>query len=146
MNFIVKWMWELYIESISSIFDKKSPLFCRYWTFFWPESMIPWLLNWSISWIESPEFVLNWVIIWIEFLVCNIERIIELNHFSAKFKHWIESDRVSPTPRVTWICISSKFATIHCLKSGFRAHWGKERKGTGDYVVEESLLDKHATY
>ena len=29
----------------------------------------------------------------------NIESNIELNHFSAKFKHLIESDRVSPTPR-----------------------------------------------
>ena len=33
---------------------------------------------------------------------------------------------------------------IHCLKSGFRAPWRKERKGTGDYFVQEILVDKHA--
>ena len=43
-----------------------------------------WLLNWNIYWI-----------VWIEFWETNIESNIELNQLSAKFKHWIESDRVS---------------------------------------------------
>ena len=45
------------------------------------------LLNWIIFWIESPEFILNWILnnqYWIE-------------SFFDKLKHWIESDRVSPT-------------------------------------------------
>ena len=54
-----------------------------------------WLLNWIIYWIESLEFILNWIIVWIEFSETNIESNIELNQLSAKFKHWIESDRVS---------------------------------------------------
>ena len=60
--------------------------------------MILWLSNWILFWIESTEFILNWLKVWIEFWVSNIESLIELNHFSAKFKHWIKWDRASPTP------------------------------------------------
>ena len=42
--------------------------------------MISWLLIWIIFWIES------WV------------KEYWMNHFLSKFKHWIESDRVSNTP------------------------------------------------
>ena len=56
-----------------------------------------WLLNWIIFWIESAEFILNWIIIWIESWVKQYWIKYWMNHFLAKFKHWIESDWVSPT-------------------------------------------------
>ena len=60
-----------------------------------PVSMIPWLLNWIIYWIESPQLFLNWIIVWIEFWETNIESNIELNPILPKFKLWIESFWVS---------------------------------------------------
>ena len=72
------------------IFPKKVINHLQRWQF-----MYFWLLNWIIYWIESLEFILNWIIVWIEFSETNIESNIELNQLSAKFKHWIESDRVS---------------------------------------------------
>ena len=62
-----------------------------------PVSMIPWLLKWIIFWIESAEFFLNWIIFWIESCVEQYWMEYWMNHFLAKFKHWIESDWVSPT-------------------------------------------------
>ena len=50
-------------------------------------------LNYILNWIT--RVYLNW------FWGCNIETNIELYHFSAKLKHWIESDMVSPTP-ISW--------------------------------------------
>ena len=67
-----------------------------------PVSMIPWLLNWIIYWIESPQFFLNWIIVWIEFWETNIESIIELNPFLPKFKLWIESFWVSIMAKPVW--------------------------------------------
>ena len=73
MNFTVSWMNESYFESMIAIFDKKSP-FCLFWTLFgqfFPVrlvSIIPWLLNWIVFWIESAEFffelnnILNWIL------------------------------------------------------------------------------------
>ena len=66
-------MKESYIKSKCSIFDKKATFFCLFWTLFgtfpiWPVSMMPWLLNWIIFWIESAEFFLNWLIFWIEYI------------------------------------------------------------------------------
>ena len=86
---------ESYIESIFWIFNWKAPLLVYFGhflgTFFiQPVSMIPWLLNWIIYWIESPQFVLNLIIVWIEFWETNIEWNIELNQFFPKFKLWIE--------------------------------------------------------
>ena len=87
-------------------FLMKSPLFCLFWTLFGqflgtfpirPVLMIPWLLNWIIFWIESAEFFLNWIIFWIESWVKQYWIEYWMNHFLAKFKHWIESDRVSNT-------------------------------------------------
>ena len=53
-------------------FLMKSPLFCLFLTLFGtfpirPVSMIPWLLNWIIFWIESADFfelndILNWIL------------------------------------------------------------------------------------
>ena len=45
---------------------------------------------------------MNWIIFWIEFLWNDIELNIELNHFLAKFKYWIESIWVSFTPNQGW--------------------------------------------
>ena len=91
-------------------FLMKSPLFCLFWTLFGqfsgtfpirPVSKSPWLLNWIIFWIESAEFFLNWIIFWIESWVKRYWIEYWMNHFLAKFKHWIESDRVSNTPTIT---------------------------------------------
>ena len=57
-------------------------------------SRIPCLLNWITSELNQQIFsesnnILNWVKqYWIKYW---------MNHFLAKFKHWIESDWVSPT-------------------------------------------------
>ena len=91
---------ESYIESIFWIFNWKDP-FLVYFEHFsgtfliQPLSMFPWLLNWIIYWIESPQLFLNWIIVWIEFWETNIESNIELNQFLPKFKLWIESFWVS---------------------------------------------------
>ena len=65
-----------------------------------PVSMIPWLLNWIIFWIESAKYFLNWMIFWIESWVKQYWIEYWINHFLAKFKYWIESDRVSKTPNL----------------------------------------------
>ena len=84
----------------------KVPFFFLFWTLFGqflgtfpirPVSKSPWLLNWIIFWIVSAEF-LNWIIFWIESWVKRYWIEYWINHFLAKFKHWIESDRVSNTP------------------------------------------------
>ena len=62
-----------------------------------PVPMIPWLLNWIIFWIESAEFFWNWIIFWIESWEKQYWIEYLMNHFLAKFKHWIESDWVSDT-------------------------------------------------
>ena len=67
------------------------------WIIFWIEFF--WnFFNWIFFWIEFSWKILNWIIFWIEFLWNNIELNIELNHFLAKFKYWIESIWVSFTP------------------------------------------------
>ena len=66
-----------------------------------PVSMITWLLNWIIFRIESAEVSLNWIIFWIESWVKLYWIEYWMNHFLAKFKYWIESDRVSKTPNFT---------------------------------------------
>ena len=62
-----------------------------------PVSMIPWLMNWIIFWIESAEFFLNWIIFWIESWAKQYWIEYWMNHFLAKFKNWIEWDWVSNT-------------------------------------------------
>ena len=84
----------------------KAPFSCLFLTLFGqflgpfpfrPVSMIPWLLNWIIFWIESAEFFWNWIIFWIESWVKQYWIKYWMNHFLAKFQHWIESDWVSAT-------------------------------------------------
>ena len=70
-------------------------------------SMIPWLLNWIIYWIESPQLFLNWIIVWIEFWETNIESNIELNPILPKFKLWIES---------FWVSIMASPKAYHNMK------------------------------
>ena len=87
LNWILSWNeWMNYILNQYLPFLMKSPLFVYFGHFLGtfhnrPISMIPELLNWIIFWIESwgKQY-------WIEYL---------MDHFLAKFKHWIESDRVS---------------------------------------------------
>ena len=82
--------WIMYIESILSRFFIKKHPFCLFWILFEYFSD-------SDYWIEF-SFELNfqsWIIVWIEFWVSTIEPNIKLNHFSAKLKHWIESDGLS---------------------------------------------------
>ena len=63
-----------------------------------PVSMIPWQMNWIIFWIESADFFLNWIIFWIESWAKQYWIEYWINHFLAKFKHWIELERVPNTP------------------------------------------------
>ena len=98
---------ESYIESIFWIFKWKAPFLVYFGHFLGtfliqPVSMIPWLLNWIIYWIESPQLFLNWIIVWIEFWETNIESNIELNPFLPKFKLWIESFWVSIMAKPYW--------------------------------------------
>ena len=111
LNWILSWN-----EWITQFFNRYlpflmiSPLFCLFWTLFGqflgtfpirPVLIIPWLLNWIIFWIESPEFILNWIIFWIESWVKQYWIKYWMNHFLAKFKYWIESDWVSLTTSKT---------------------------------------------
>ena len=108
LNWILSWNeWITQFLNRYLPFLMISPLFCLFWTLFGqflgtfpirPVLIIPWLLNWIIFWIESPEFILNWIIFWIESWVKQYWIEYWMNHFLAKFKHWIESDWVSPTP------------------------------------------------
>ena len=90
-------------------------------------SRIPCLLNWITSELNQQNFsesnnILNWVKqYWIKYW---------MNHFLAKFTHWIESGRVSNTPKTAqcvtsslseWIsiwlfrlCVSHNDTSMHC--------------------------------
>ena len=106
MNFTNKWMNESFFESIFVIFDEKSPLLSildTFWTIFGHFSYSTSIkesltieLNYLLNWIS--RIFLNWIIFWFESLVK--QYLIEYwsNHFLAKFKYSIESDRVSNTP------------------------------------------------
>ena len=107
LNWILSWNeWITQFLNRYLPFLMISPLFCLFWTLFGqflgtfpirPVLIIPWLLNWIIFWIESPEFILNWIIFWIESWVKQYWIKYWMNHFLAKFKNWIESDWVSDT-------------------------------------------------
>ena len=107
LNWILSWNeWITQFLNRYLPFLMISPLFCLFWTLFGqflgtfpirPVLIIPWLLNWIIFWIESPEFILNWIIFWIESWVKKYWIEYWMNHFLAKFKYWIESDWVSLT-------------------------------------------------
>ena len=111
LNWILSWNeWITQFLNRYLPFLMISPLFCLFWTLFgqflgifpiWPVLIIPWLLNWIIFWIESPEFILNWIIFWIESWVKQYWIEYWMNHFLAKFKYWIESDWVSLTTSQT---------------------------------------------
>ena len=115
LNWILSWNeWITQFLNRYLPFLMISPLFCLFWTLFGqflgtfpirPVLIIPWLLNWIIFWIESPEFILNWIIFWIESWVKQYWIEYWMNHFLAKFKYWIESDWVSFT------------TTVHCLRN-----------------------------
>ena len=102
MNWILSWNeWITQFLNRYLPFLMISPLFCLFWTLFGqflgtfpirPVLIIPWLLNWIIFWIESPEFILNWIIFWIESWVKQYWIEYWMNHFFVKFKHWIESE------------------------------------------------------
>ena len=90
-------------------------------------SRIPCLLNWITSELNQQIFsesnnILNWVKqYWIKYWT---------NHFLAKFTHWIESGRVSNTPKTAqyvtlslseWVsiwllrlCVSHNDTGMHC--------------------------------
>ena len=77
-------------------FWRKAPLFVYFWHFtgtfpIWLVSMMPWLLNWIIFWIESAEFILNWIIFWIGFWVKQYWMEYWMNHFFGKIQklNWI---------------------------------------------------------
>ena len=114
LNWILSWNeWITQFLNRYLPFLMISPLFCLFWTLFGqflgtfpirPVLIIPWLLNWIIFWIESPEFILNWIIFWIESWVKQYWIEYWMNHFLAKFKYWIESDWVSFTTSILGVC------------------------------------------
>ena len=126
-------MNESYFESIFAIFDEKSPFTSILDTFraifghfpIRPVSMIPWLLNWIILWIESTDLSLIWIIFWIEYWVKQYWIEYWMNHFFAKFKHWIEPDRVSNTSIAWW-----RFAFCNVFNSRFKAVFFLEAPST----------------
>ena len=77
-------------------------------------SRIPCLLNWITSELNQQIFsesnnILNWVKqYWIKYW---------MNHFLAKFTHWIESGRVSNTPKTAqqWLCHWVSESAFDCL-------------------------------
>ena len=113
LNWILSWNeWITQFLNRYLPFLMISPLFCLFWTLFGqflgtfpirPVLIIPWLLNWIIFWIESPEFILNWIIFWIESWVKQYWIEYWMNHFLAKFKYWIESDWVSLTTKLVYL-------------------------------------------
>ena len=122
-----------------------SPLFCLFWTLFGqflgtfpirPVLIIPWLLNWIIFWIESPEFILNWIIFWIESCVKQYWIEYWMNHFLAKFKYWIESDWVSFTTNGRSRGFQSKI-----VQEGQGACWGVHGGEGGDQGVQGVTWD-----
>ena len=123
LNWILSWNeWITQFLNRYLPFLMISPLFCLFWTLFGqflgtfpirPVLIIPWLLNWIIFWIESPEFILNWIIFWIESWVKQYWIEYWMNHFLAKFKYWIESDWVSfTTTSIPQICICSTLLNL----------------------------------
>ena len=108
-----------------------SPLFCLFWTLFGqflgtfpirPVLIIPWLLNWIIFWIESPEFILNWIILWIESWVKQYWIEYWMNHVLAKFKYWIESDWVSLTTKLNWTLLKGVISIYQFFLSEIGLH------------------------
>ena len=94
------------------------------WIIFWIEFF--WIFfNWIIFWIEFSLKKLNWIFFWIEFLWNDIELNIELNHFLAKFKYWIESIWVSftPTRRTTKESGFRKWRTLLLSASDWTWRW-----------------------
>ena len=125
-------MNEWCFESIFAFFDDK-PLFLSILGTFWPilgtfpirpVSMIPWLLNWIIFWIESADFFWNWIIFWIESWVKQYWIKYWMNHFLAKFKHWIESDWVSDTTtEIAWYNSEALYRLrAYCPRQGLSAY------------------------
>ena len=106
-------------------FLMKSPLFLSildtFWTIFrhfsYSTSIKESLtieLNYLLNWISRIFFELNNILNWI--LGKAILNRILMNHFLAKFKHWIESDRVSNTSIAWW-----RFAFCNVFNSRFKA-------------------------
>ena len=104
LNWILSWN-----EWMNRIFNRyfhfliKKTLFFSIWTLFGqflgtflirPVSMIPRLLNWTIFWIESLEFIFNWILVWIEFCVkqsqCGSTRYCHMGE-QYWIEYWIES-------------------------------------------------------
>ena len=131
LNWILSWNeWITQFLNRYLPFLMKSPLFCLFWTLFGqflgtfpirPVLIIPWLLNWIIFWIESPEFILNWIIFWIESWVKQYWIEYWMNHFLAKFKYWIESDWVSFTTRMK----SDSFRSIQSRRNSREQYQSK---------------------
>ena len=107
----------------------KSPLFCLFWTLFGqflgtfpirPVSMIPWLLNWIIFWIESAEFLLNWIIFWIESWVMQywIEYWIKLFFGKIQTLNWIRLGIAHP---YTWAIYKTQ--NYHWMVQSLRILW-----------------------
>ena len=114
--------WKSLFMSILDTFGQFSALFliCQYQEF--PVYWIELPLNWISRFFSESNNILNWVKqYWIKYW---------MNHFLAKFTHWIESGRVSNTPKTAqcvtsslseWIsiwlfrlCVSHNDTSMHC--------------------------------
>ena len=121
LNFILKWMNESYFEPILVILMKSPPFFVCFGHFlgtFYSTSIndSPTIeLNYRLIWITRVYLELNDSLNWILGNQYRIESNIELDYFYAKFKHWIESDRVSSTS----INLSEFLLSIYFDKSVF---------------------------
>ena len=104
---MVKWMNESYFESIFAIFYEKSPFLSNldtFWAIFWHFSYLT-SINDSLT--SESNYLLNVIsriFFWIEYGVKQYWIKYWMNHFLAKFKHWIESDWVSNTTTHPSIC------------------------------------------
>ena len=114
-------MNESYFESIFAIFDKNTPfVYSGHFLGTFQFDQFQWCpdcwIELSLIWIESAEFILKWMIFWIESWVKQYWIECWMNNFLAKFKHWIEPDRVSNTSIAWW-----RFAFCNVFNSRFKA-------------------------
>ena len=98
-------------------------------------SRIPCLLNWITSELNQQIFW-NWIIFWIECWAKQYWIKYWMNHFLAKFKHWIESGRVSNTPVKSAYLMQWEIAPFFSWLEQLANEMAKEIKAT---KYEQSL-------
>ena len=110
LNFVIKWMNRILNQYFQFLIKKKPPFFVyigHFWSVFGHFSDLTSIndsltieVNCLLNCITRGYFELSNSSNWI--LGSNTKSNVELNHFLAKFKHWIESDRVSLAPNLAY--------------------------------------------